>query len=463
MFYKQWVDYGLLRYLILTVWVLLHRGGVMRFENTRNLIFQDIHIFNIILVLVLSFLRFSFLGNAGLVIYGILLAYSVFFFFYNLRYKKLYITWLFWIIIAYYLYFFIAVCISGNIIRFGASLFQLLFICLISFYIRGTNSYIQDFISIAKVIIALSLFMSVGSLLIGIFVCLSSDAISTIPYRLSSFLIKVAGSFPARLTGFAGQPNNSARLCLLGAMFSIYLLTCEEKQNIKWKILSIVNVVISLYFIAIATNSRTSLISLFVFSFVYLSIYSFKIKNDDKYVLKTIFYVIVSLLSIIILGVILINVFSHLKEFLFQDVFRISTIKTGTGRTSIFKVALELIRGNLLFGFNQEELVERVGVASTHNLFLEVLSYGGLPSLVLYLIYISYTFYVACSNLRHKNLSIRYQILNTFLLSYIICYLICGIAERVSVNGSEEIAAIAQIVFCITHVIRYNMVSKAES
>ena len=429
----------------------------MRFENTRNLIFQDIHIFNIILVSVLSFLQFTFIGKViGLTSYGIMLAYSVVFFFYNLRIKRFYTPWILYVIVLFYLYFLIATCANGSVMMFGSSLLQLLFICLISFFDRNTTSYVKDFISISKVLIILSLFMGCGSVIIGLIVYLYPEMISSLPMGISEYLKSVAGSFPVRLTGLAWHPNSSAKLCLIGSMFSIYLLTCEEIQSVKWKILAIINTFFSLYFIGIATNSRTSLIVLFSFCFIYGFIYAFKIKKGNKAVLKTIIYIVIVLFAILILFLVLISVSTEFKNYLLNDILRISTISTATGRTTIYKIAFELGENDRLFGFHPDRLDERVHVASTHNLFLELLSFGGVPSLVLYAIFFFYTLYVSWKNLTLKTLMEKQQVLCAFLFCYIVCYFIYGIAERASVNGVGEIAVLAQIVFGITHVINHN-------
>ena len=78
---------------------------------------------------------------------------------------ELYRPWILYVLIAYYIYFFIASCVNGSVVKyFGASCIQLLFLSLITFYRRDVDSCVNDFISIAKLSIILSLIMNIGSL-----------------------------------------------------------------------------------------------------------------------------------------------------------------------------------------------------------------------------------------------------------------------------------------------------------
>lgn len=428
-------------------------------------LFDDIHKYYCVLIFVLTFLRFSFLsflGPTSLVIYGIILVYSIIFFLWNLSKKELYTPWIFFVVICFYLYHLLSVCINGGVIRYGSALLQLLFICLISFYNRPVDSYIKDFISISKILIVLSLGMSIGSLLVGLFVYFSPDKINNLPEAVSFYLRNVSGRFPVRLTGLAWQPNSSARLCLMGSIFSIYLITCEDRQSIKWKVLAIINLVFSLFFIAILTNSRTSLIVLLSFAAIYGFIYAFRIKKGNIFVAKIIIFVAIALLAFVILFFIAISLSPEIRDFLINDIFRVSSISTGTGRTTVFKTAFDLLKGKWLFGFDTDELHEKVNVYSTHNLFLEVLAYGGFPSLIMYCVFFFYTFHVAWKNLKSKNIITSNKVFFCFLFCYIISYFICGIAENANVNGAEEMSLIAQIVFCCTHVCNYNMAKEDE-
>ena len=423
----------------------------------------DIHRFYLIVISVCTLLSFNFLGEFGLVVYGVLLLYSVILFFYNKK-MELYRPWILYVLIAYYIYFFIASCVNGSVVKyFGASCIQLLFLSLITFYRRDVDSCVNDFISIAKLSIILSLIMNIGSLVIGISVYFFPEMINGLPQFISGFFKNVAGNFPIRLAGFAFQPNSSARVCLLGTIFSIYLLTCEEKQNRKWYALAISNIIISLYYIVFATNSRTSLIVLFIFSVSYLFIYAFILKKGNKNILKIILLIAVILLALIVLVIIAISISPEIKEFLLNDIFRVSTISTGTGRTTVFKTALELGKGNRLFGFYPGELKERVGVTSTHNLFLELLSYGGIPSLVLYAIFFFYTLYVSYKNMKCNTIVLRERALCSLFFCYILSYFVCGMAENVSVMGSEEFGLISTLILCSTNMIRYEISKSAKS
>lgn len=413
---------------------------------------MDIHRFYLSIISICTLLSFNFFGKIGLPLYGIMLAYSIILFFQNKK-KEFYRHWSLYILVAYYLYFFIALCVNGAVTSYGVSCIQLLFLSLITFYRRDIDSYVKDFVAIARISIILSLIMSIGSIIIGLVVYFAPEIINTLPAGISNYFKVVAGSYPIRLTGFSFQPNVSARVCLLGTIFSIYMLTCEEKQNRKWYALAISNIIVSLYFIVFATNSRTSLIVLFIFSVSYLFIYAFILKKGNKNILKIILLIAVILLALIVLVIIAISISPEIKEFLLNDIFRVSTISTGTGRTTVFKTALELGKGNRLFGFYPGELKERVGVTSTHNLFLELLSYGGIPSLVLYAIFFFYTFYVSYKNMKCNTIVLRERVLCSLFFCYILSYFVCGMAENASVIGSDEFALISTIVLCCTHMV----------
>lgn len=413
---------------------------------------SDIHTFFLITIGTIIILNFSFLGFFGLIIYGLLIGYSLLFFAYNIRRQKMLQIPMLYVLIAYYLYFLLAVCINGSVIVNGAAILQLFLFSLIAFFVRDSKDLIKDITAIAKMMIIAGIFMSLGSLLIALLCHTNPDLINDLPSKIGAFLVKVTGDFPRRLTGLNNNPNGTAEFCTVSTIMSIFILTFERKT--KWVVLSLINIICSLNLIVLWTNSRTNMAALFAFTMAYFIIFFFISNNENKSLKKIaiIIITVVVICTLIMTAIILTS--QTLRDFILERVLRSSSLKTASGRDSVYRVAVELGEGHRLFGYNISELAQRIA-PHAHNMFLQLLSFAGVPGLVLFSIYFLYTSYVAIKNLLNKTFSQEIKNFNCFLACYIFYFFVEGIPETAGVDSMRMSSILLQLVLAYTYIIYF--------
>lgn len=418
-----------------------------------NMFLFDIHTYFLLTISIIIVLQFNLLGKIGLAIYGVLILYSFTFFCINLQKKPIYSGFIFYIAIFYYLYFFFAVCINGSVARYGSSILQLFALTIISFYLRDSDSIITDINLFAKIMIVASIVMSVFSLLIsGLFFYLP-EFFQDLPPRILEKIQQITGA-PSRINGIGGQPNVTARFCLVGLMFSCYMLSI--KPHLRWIVLSLSNIFLSLFLIFIATNSRTSMISSIAFLCSYLFFYLFFFNKRKKEKL-----IIILSIILVIVFVFLVAFFSSnsFRSFILNHVLRISSLSTGTGRLSIYKTAFEMGKGNRLFGISCFDLMNTINDPNVHahNIFLELLTFSGVPGLILFSFYFFYTIYVSIKDFFHPNNTHQTKKLICFFICFFIGYFVYGIPEPAGVNSMIMLSVFAQLFFAYSHIINYNL------
>lgn len=417
----------------------------------KNL-FSDIHTYFMTTFTIITILLFNVFGNLGLVFYGLLILYSAVFFFMNLKQRNLLNIPIFYIMVAYYVYSLIAICINGSVIRNGSPIIQLFFLSLIAYFYRKSESLFEETIGIAKILTIASLIMAGASYIVYVFSLNHQNAVLNFPSFIRDICFNVRGNIPKRMDGFGYHPNATASFCLSGAIFSIFLLTFEKEK--KWIILSVINIAISILTIFIATNSRTNMIALIFFSAIYLVLYCFVANKDNKKLKNVAILIIIITCIVFLLFIFLIKLSPTIRTFIFEKVIRISSLSTASGRDSVYKIAYELGRGHRLLGYNLELLAERVA-PHAHNMFLQILSYAGIPALILFCIYFFYTFYIAGKNFFARSTETREKSFYCFIFCYIACYLILGIPETAGVDGISHISLCAQLLFAYTHIIHH--------
>lgn len=416
-----------------------------------NKLLSDVHTYFIVSITSIVLIAFNMFGFLGLILYALLLIYSILFLLNKIKQNRILTPPIFFVMVAYYLYFFLAVCINGSVIQLGSSILQLFLFSLIAFSLRNTNEMIADITSAAKIVTIASLTMAIGSISIALFTYYNLDYVHSL-HLISNQFIKITGNFPTRLSGFNLNPNGTAEFCLVGIISSYFILTFSRKT--KWIILAIVNMIFSAYIIVIATNSRTNMVALAFFSLIYFILYFAIVSNKNKGSRKLAFYIIGCVLIVLIVILALLSSYKPAREFFLDKILRISSLSTASGRDSVYKTALHLGEGHRLFGYNIRTLKDSIA-PHTHNMFLELLSFSGVPGLILFIIYYFFTLYIAIRNLLNKTLMHNEKAFCCFILCFILYYFVQGIPENAGVDSIRLSSVFAQLFFAFTHIIYY--------
>lgn len=422
-------------------------------------ILTDIQTYLTITITTIAILLFDLLGKVGLAVYGILMVYSLIFLFFNIK-RTFCTSFSFYIAITFFIYFAIATIINGGIDRFGNTVIQLFCLTLISFYHQKTNEIRIIFIQIAKILTVLSLIMAIGSILLPYIATKSSFYING---NLSDYLLDLVkskiNSFDGRLRGLTGHPNSTAEFCFVASTLSIFLLSNNEK---KWFIPSFANILLSIFLIFIATSSRTNMLSILSFVFIYFISYFLMLEKNNIQYEKIFKAVIVLCIIVFVLFLLILLMFPQIRNFFLTRVIRISTLDTGSGRLDVYKAAYELGKGHRFLGFNYRELFNATGQNHAHNLLLHLLSFSGLPGLILFLVYYIYTLIISLINLNNNKLLPKQRIICCFFFSFIASYFIAGLTESGGINRLSLISVIAMPIFAYTHVIYFNSTNNME-
>lgn len=420
---------------------------------------HDIRTNLIITISVTAFLQFGLLGSFGLAFYGILIAYGMIFLIAN--YKTIYSSKgpALYLISSFYLYYLICTFVTGNYTRYAASVILLLFISINSFIPRSNEQRIEDLLVFGKIIAIFSLIMALSSIVVSIIFVYFHALVIKLPYNIQALMADVAEAFPARMSGFTSNANTTASYCIIASIFSVFAISLPA-TNIKWKIIHLCNIIVTLITSAFFVASRTQTLAFGVFLISYCLIFFLFVNKKNKR-MRNIFKII--LISCLVLGVICIIILllsESIRDFFLNHVLRISTLKTMTGRIGVYKNALILSFENPVFGYNYHELAKatQLQITQAHNVFLEALSFAGVPGLILFTAYFVLTIYIAIKNLLSKEkLSHQENILNCFLLSYIAYFFIFGLFEPADIDTSRLTSVCYPILFGCIHGIQYNL------
>ena len=426
---------------------------------------HDIHTYLLVTISTLLALYLNFFGTIGLVLYGLLISYSIIFIFSNYRRMEQYknLPLVFFVIVAYYCYYILAVSINGSFSYNGPAIIQLFLLSYICFFREDESKMVNDVNSISKIFTIFGLAMGIGSFGIAVFTLFFPDIVNTFPSAVAKSFNSIKGSFPyGRLAGLRKYPNPTALACLTSIVFSFYLISIEHRK--RWLISALFNIVLGGYLIVVATNSRTNMVCLVAFALCYYVFYFFVLYKDDnkKRKIRNIIAAIL-LLIIIILFVVILICSNSVRDFFFNHVFRISSIKDASGRDDVYKITYDLGKGKRLFGINMNEYMETTELPNAHNIYLQLLTAGGIPSLILFCIWFFFTFFAAFKNLFSKEEPKEIQNLNCFFVSFIICYFLQGIPETGGVDIMSPFSIAAQIIFAYIDLIYFTRARKLRS
>lgn len=416
-----------------------------------KLFLHDTHTYLVITITAIIAMLFNVLGVIPtFIVYTLLIAYGVIFFLLNIRKKSILTKPIFFIMVAYYLYFLFAVSLNGTIWQTGFAIIQLFLISLISYFIKPNEEIESDIEIAAKIMTIASLIMVISSLAVTLFTYTHIELVNTLPEIIKSRLIKVTGSFPRRMAGFHYHPNKTAEFCMTGSLFSSFLFIKSSKK--EWKIFSMLNILLSFYTIFVLTNSRTAMVGYVGSIGAFFLLYLFLLNKDKK---RKLVFTIVFITIVILLALILL--FSEsFSSFVFNNVLRVSSLSTASGRDSVYKVAFELGKGHRLFGYNINLLEEAIA-PHAHNIYLQLLSFAGAPGLILFCLYFFYTSVIAVKNIFDRRFTETEKKLNCFLACYIFCYFLVGIPEIAGVDSYNAISIHIQIVLAYVNLLHYNV------
>lgn len=384
-------------------------------------------LFNIVTLVIL---QFSIFGKLGLAIYGLLLVYGTIYIILNVRRDSMQSTGtMFYVAICYFFSYLLSLAINGGITTSGAAMLQFLILTMACYMVDDCMDIQKGIGILSKFLTICGIILFAGSMSIALLTYNAPTFVESLPDPIKSELYRFTGGFPSRITGLIGNANTTAGFSFASSIFSLYIIANGSYKK-RWTWLSIINIAFCLSMIFLGTASRSfmlasicSFLSFFIFYF-----HLFQEYNKKSYlILRMIFLAVCIVLLLSAIACLHIDSF---KSFVMNHIIRVSSLETGSGRLEIYKKALELGRGRRLFGFSYGELMETCKAIHAHNNYLEILSFGGLISLVLYLVYFFYSFFVAIRNtFSPRTIPSSWRLLFCIASCYMIGYMVGGMTE----------------------------------
>lgn len=243
---------------------------------------------------------------------------------------------------------------------------------------------------------------------------------------------------------FFAQKNQFAYF-LFPCIISCIILLVRNKKMI-FKILYFLCILLFLFNIVLSA-SRTGLVVTLLFLGLYLLL------NDRmKISQKVIVIAILGVLSI--LGIF--ALYKYNPELLMNKLIRADSVKTLTGRTKIWNVALDVAKENpetVLFGAGRFKGVEAVQnakmkVTQFHNTYIEFFVSGGIMEVIYF---ISIYIFVFVKMIRSKKLDKKYKIIYVCMYVAYFVYMFSESLGRFSIGGSDCLGMIFFVTIPLLH------------
>lgn len=243
---------------------------------------------------------------------------------------------------------------------------------------------------------------------------------------------------------FFAQKNQFAYF-LFPCIISCIILLVRNKKMI-FKILYFLCILLFLFNIVLSA-SRTGLVVTLLFFGLYLLL------NDRmKISQKVIVIAILGVLSI--LGIF--ALYKYNPELLMNKLIRADSVKTLTGRTKIWNVALDVAKENpetVLFGAGRFKGVEAVQnakmkVTQFHNTYIEFFVSGGIMEVIYF---ISIYIFVFVKMIRSKKLDKKYKIIYVCMYVAYFVYMFSESLGRFSIGGSDCLGMIFFVTIPLLH------------
>ena len=425
---------------------------------------SDIRWYFIITISITAFLQFGLLGSFGLVFYGVLILYGLCFLFFNLKKHSLVRSIPFYLVIAFYLYYLLCSFITGNYTRYAASIILLLLISVISFFQRSNEIHIDDLLILGKIVAVFSLVMAISSICVSVFFVYFHDVVVKLPFSIQFLMSDVAGAFPQRMSGFTSNANTTASYCTISSILSVFAISLPN-TNRKWKIIHLVNIIVTVVTSTFIVTSRTQTLAFASFLVSYCFIYFLFINKTNPKMKMTFRIILLVCLILLVLFIGLLSFSNNIREYFLNHVLRITSLKTMTGRIGVYKNAIALSLRNPIFGYNYHDLAEatQLQITQAHNVFLEALSFSGVLGLVLFTLYFIITIRSAVKNLfMSKFLSYEESVMVCFLFCYLVYFFIFGLFEPADIDTSRLTSVCYSILFGFIHVTYNNITTKSK-
>ena len=419
------------------------------------LFLKDTRIFLLVTFMSIAVIQIEIFGLIGRIVYGLLIAYGVIFIAVNFKNLHLLKHPIFYIACAYYLYFILANLINGSFVRRGPAIIQYFLLCIIAFSIRPIEDIKRDFTDIAKFMIVMGLIQAICSISMALIFYLCPAVVYSLPSNISSLYIQMVGGFPVRASGLILNANFTGGYEFVSCVLSIFLLLSHPTSK-KWTYLAILNIILALYTIFIFCASRTYMLGTIGTLGVFFLLYFLVAFKDDRRAKHFFYLCLLSLILVLLLLLILFFIIPSTREFFLNRVVRVDSLSDGTGRLNVWKNAWELGKTNRIIGIDFDLLEQATTLSNAHNIILEMLTFGGVPTLVLFLIYFIYTISIIVRIISKKENNIDSKIFYCFLLSYLIGYFITGMTES-DINRLKMTTLLFSISMGFIHVINYQL------
>lgn len=349
-------------------------------------------------------------------------------------------------LISFYLLTTILFIIHNDIMSLGLSHLHLFFIILNCFITDSTNRIENELIYISKLFVGFGLYKILGSFTAFAIMKFIPSVTDFMPGFIAT-VIKNSYTNPQRPNGLTLNPNTLGAVTALSCWCSFYLFYRLDDR--KWKTVSIITI-ISGIFLSLRVASRTSLLIMACFGFVFILLSLLSWRYNSKNVNKN-SMLIISVVFLLLLILIGLFVFSEPVRTYFLDVvLRFNSLKTASNRTVLQKAALEATRNNRLWGISYVELSRNVlsGIGHTHNVFIQVIVSAGIPAFLLFVIFVAYSLYcslkiiMVCKKTNKLN-----KITGWFIFSAEVAVLIQSMFEQFLIASYVPASIFAYIIF----------------
>ena len=419
---------------------------------------RDTRTFIMTSVIALSILQIEIFGTLGLVIYGLLIAYGIVFLAINFRKLNILTGPAFYIACAYYLYFILASVVNGGYTDFASPLLQFFILAIVAFSIRPVEEIRQDIMTIAKFMTVMGIIVAASSLLICLFTYYCPDALATLPSVVKDYFEVFTGSFPSRASGIMGNANMTGDFSFACFLFSMYLLVSQK--NMKWIVACLINLALSAYLVFFLCASRTCMLGIACAVICFVVFYSYSVVRTYGEAQRKRFFTVLAVFCVVaVLLIVICFCVPSIRNFLLDRVIRIDSLNTGSGRIEVFQKSIELGEGHRIFGYNIGEelrLVTSSKAPHAHNIFLEALAAGGVPTLVLFCVLLIYSGLISLKNCFGKDLRFDDRVLFGFILTFYVAYVVCGMTAAL-INRMRISIVCFQLMLGYVHVINYQL------
>ena len=265
-----------------------------------------------------------------------------------------------------------------------------------------------------------------------------------------------------RIWGILDNPNTFAYLLVFSNYIYFLLILALKKRRVTYLLLFLVIV----NFINIILTSSRGAILTFIISFCLFAVLLLLLlrKNENKYYpyLRLLF---ISFFAIIIFSILFIiysdsSLAISLKDFFIKNLFRLKWLKSGSGRTMIWDVALNLDIKTYLLGIPDykiypiylEELPKFAekflnNSGRYHNMYIGLLLNYGIFALLGFLLFLGKSIIQIVNT--YSNASFNKKLLLIFFISQFVTFIISGVFEQLALFSQSPHSLLFMFIWAI--------------